>query len=96
MFGLFRTFRKPAKTASTAKERLQILVAHDRATKASADLVPVLRRDILEVVRRHLSVSPDHVDVRMGQGEGCQTLEINIEVPEDAPVTATCPTPIHA
>lgn len=80
MFGLSLLSRRK-NTASTARERLQILVAHDRASKATADLMPVLQKEILAVVRKHLSVEQDNVDVRMDRGEGGSMLEINIELP---------------
>lgn len=70
------------KTADTAKERLQILVAHDRASAASADLVPTLRKEIIEVVRKHLQIERDKVDVRLDRDGDCSSLEINIELPE--------------
>lgn len=81
LFNLSFLSRQKKDTASTAKERLQILVAHDRASKASADLMPVLQREILEVVRRHLSVEKEKVDVRMDRGQDSAMLEINIELP---------------
>lgn len=77
----FSFFSRSNSSAATAKERLQILVAHDRADKASSDLVPILQREILEVVRRHMSVEKDKVDVRMDRGETGSMLEINIEIP---------------
>lgn len=77
-----------SKTADTAKERLQILVAHDRASAASADLVPVLKKEILEVVRKHLSIERDKVDVRLDREGECSSLEINIELPEQLRMAA--------
>ncbi|MFG6084312.1 cell division topological specificity factor MinE, partial [Paracoccus litorisediminis] len=51
MFGISFRPRKP-NPAQTAKERLQILLAHERAGGTSPDFLPLLQRDILEVVRR--------------------------------------------
>lgn len=87
---LFSLIRRPKKTgsASMAKERLQILLAHERADKAAADLVPVLQREILEVVRRHLSLpdgASDAVEVKLDRGDDMTSLEINIELPGDMP-----------
>lgn len=85
MFGFFR--QKPARSdsAAAAKERLQILLAHDRSDRARSDLLPLLQRDILEVVRRHMSVDGDAVEIKLERGEDMSSLEINIEVPDTPP-----------
>jgi cell division topological specificity factor len=76
------TFRpKKANTAAAAKERLQILLAHERADAATHDMIPVLQREILEVIRKHMKIESDAVDVRMERGEERSSLEINIELP---------------
>lgn len=84
---LFRQ-RKPA-SAQTAKERLQILLAHERAVGGSSpDFLPLLQRDILEVVRRHLEIDSDAVDVKLERSDDLSSLEINIELPGSKPRTA--------
>lgn len=77
----FSFWQRKAGSAQTAKERLQILLAHERSAGAGPDVLPALQRDILEVVRRHLSVENDAVDVRMQRGKDYSSLEINIELP---------------
>ncbi len=69
------------KSAETAKERLQILLAHERADGGSPDYLPMLQKEILEVVQRHLSVSQDHVEVKIDRDKDISALEINIEIP---------------
>ena len=85
MFGFsFRNRnRKPARdnSAQTAKERLQILLAHERSDTARADFLPRLQRDIMEVVRRHMDIASDDVDIKLERGEDVSSLEINIELP---------------
>lgn len=81
MFGF--SFR-PKKTgsANTAKERLQILLAHERAGgSTSPDYLPLLQRDILEVVRRHMEIDGDAVEIKLERGDDLSSLEINIELP---------------
>ncbi len=69
-------------SAPVARERLQILLAHERAITGSTNLLAVLREEILAVVARHISVPSDKVQVTMGNGgEGVATLEIDIEIP---------------
>jgi septum site-determining protein MinD len=83
------TFRpKKANTAAAAKERLQILLAHERADAAAHDMIPVLQREILEVIRKHMKIESDAVDVRMERGEERSSLEINIELPPVQAISA--------
>jgi cell division topological specificity factor len=68
-------------TAPVARERLQILLAHERAALGQPDLVTVLREEILAVIARHLTVVSDQVQVKMNRGDKVSTLEIDIEIP---------------
>ena len=72
---------KAGQTAQTAKERLQILLAHERGDAASPDVLPQLQREILDVIRRHLRIDTDAVDIRMERGDERSSLEINIDLP---------------
>ncbi|WP_347265904.1 cell division topological specificity factor MinE [Paracoccus sp. (in: a-proteobacteria)] len=81
MFG-FNLRPKKSSTAQTAKERLQILLAHERAGGgASPDFLPLLQRDILEVVRRHMEIDGNAVEIKLERGNDLSSLEINIELP---------------
>jgi cell division topological specificity factor len=77
IFQFFR--RKP--TANVARERLQILLAHERTAFGKSDLVARLQEEILQVIRRHMDVDPDKVQVKLDRGDHVSTLEIDIEVP---------------
>jgi cell division topological specificity factor len=69
-------------TAPTARERLQILLAHERvATHGQSDLVARLREEILEVIARHVPIDRDKVEVTMERRDGVSTLEVDIEIP---------------
>ena len=76
-------FRRPrqASSADTAKERLQILLSHERTDRSSPEYLPMLQRDILEVIERYMRVGGDSVDIKLERGEELSTLEINIELP---------------
>ncbi len=76
---------KKASTAQTAKERLQILLAHERVDASTQDVLPLLQRDILEVIRRHMRIDGDAVDIRMERDDDRSSLEINIELPGSRP-----------
>ncbi len=69
-------------SAPVARERLQILLAHERGiVGGQPDLVAVLREEILAVVARHVPVERDSVQIRMDRGDAISTLEIEVEVP---------------
>ncbi|MTH77160.1 cell division topological specificity factor MinE [Paracoccus aestuariivivens] len=87
MFGFSLRPRKPSP-AATAKERLQILLAHERAGGASPEFLPLLQRDILEVVRRHMEIDGEQVEVKIERGDELSSLEINIELPGASKIKA--------
>jgi cell division topological specificity factor len=68
-------------TAPIARERLQILLAHERGLRGQPDLLMQLREEILAVVSRHVVLDPDKVIVRMERGKNVSTLEVDIELP---------------
>lgn len=72
---------RDAGTAATAKDRLQILLSHERGDRASPDYLPMLQRDILEVIERYMKVGGDSVDIKLERSDDLSTLEINIELP---------------
>lgn len=80
LFGLFRRSSVPS-SAQTAKDRLQILLAHERQDRSRPDYLPLLHKDILEVIRRYIPVSSEKVDVKLRRGDQISTLEIEIELP---------------
>ena len=74
---------KPNNTAATAKERLQIIVAHERADRNKPDYLPQLKRDILEVVAKYVTVSDDQVTVEFEQDGKLKILELNVTLNSD-------------
>ena len=82
MMNLLRRFSgRPVATAPVARERLQILLAHERGLRGQPDLLGLLRAEILAAVSRHITLDPDKVIVRMDRGPNVSTLEVDIEVP---------------
>ena len=82
MFRLFSSSRPEPATAPIARERLQILLAHERSLRAEQpDLLLLLREEILAVVSRHVALDPDKVIVRMERGKDISTLEVDVELP---------------
>ena len=64
-----------------ARERLQILLAHERLAVGQADLVSILRQEILATIARHVEFDPEKVKVQLGGAGSMSTLEIDIELP---------------
>ena len=80
LFGLFQR----RGSAPVARERLQILLAHERSSHGQSDLLGKLRDEILAVVAKHINVDHDQVRVKMERGDKVSTLDIDIEVPHAA------------
>jgi cell division topological specificity factor len=82
MFRIFSSRPAPAPaSAPIARERLQILLAHERGLRGQPDLLMLLREEILSVVSRHVALDPEKVMVRMERGRNVSTLEVDIELP---------------
>jgi cell division topological specificity factor len=70
------------RSAPVARERLQILLAHERALTGRTDLAAILQEEILAVIAKHIAIDRDKVNVKLDRGKQCSTLEIDIEMPE--------------
>jgi cell division topological specificity factor len=77
----FRSTRRKG-SASIAKERLQILVAHDRTERSRPSYLPKLQREILELIRKYVDVDTSAVSVKYEQEEAHEVLELNIVLPD--------------
>lgn len=78
---LFKLFKKETTSAPVARDRLQILLAHERTIAGGSDLVAILREEILAVIKKHVSVEHEKVQVKMDRGEAVSTLAVDIEIP---------------
>jgi cell division topological specificity factor len=76
MFG-FR--EKPS--AEAARERLQVLLSHERANAAQPDYLPQMHRDIVDVIRRYVEVEDQKIEVQVEHAGNMSVLEVNIELP---------------
>lgn len=73
---------KKTNTASVAKERLQIIVAHERGQRDMPDYLPQLQKELLDVIRKYVQISDDMVQVDVDRNERCSVLELNVTLPE--------------
>ena len=86
--GLLALFRRTSSTASVAKERLRIIVAQERTTRGGPDYLPLLRRELLEVIRKYVSVDVDAVKVDVVKDGEHDVLDISVALPEGRAATA--------
>jgi cell division topological specificity factor len=77
------SFLKPRATAPVARERLQILLAHERVSLGPRDLVTILRDELLATIARHIEFDPEKLSVKMDRAGSVSTLEIDVEIPFD-------------
>ena len=76
-------FLKPKKnTASVAKNRLQIIIAQERSNDGAPDYLPLMRREILEVIRKYVSVEADAVKVDLIKDGEHDVLDISVSLPD--------------
>jgi cell division topological specificity factor len=78
---LFKSFFRKQTSAPVARERLQILLAHERNALNQPELISILREEILAVLSRHVQLDPDKVQIKMDRGGNVSTLEVEIEIP---------------
>ncbi len=70
--------------APVARDRLQVLLAHERSVIGKSDLLATLQEEILAVIAKHITVDRDAVQIKLDRGASFSTLEIDVEVPLDA------------
>lgn len=80
---LFKYFRSRRKTADVAKERLSILIARDRIQQKEPSFLPMLQKELLEVIRKYVNIDSKDVSVAMDRDDDCEVLEINVVLPEN-------------
>lgn len=73
------------KSASVAKERLQIILARERiggAGGAQPDYLPALQRELMAVISKYVSINPEDIKVQLERQDNLEVLEVKIELPE--------------
>jgi cell division topological specificity factor len=81
----FRGKRDETSSASVAKDRLQIILAHERSSRDGEDFLPRLQQELLAVVARYVQVDANKVQVNLERGDGMSTLAIGVELPAKPP-----------
>ncbi|MDW2982113.1 MAG: cell division topological specificity factor MinE [Rhodanobacter sp.] len=77
--------RKPEATASVARERLRIIVAQERSTRGAPDYLPMMRNELLEVIKKYVQVDIDAININVERDSGQEILELSVTLPESKP-----------
>lgn len=77
---IFNLFRR-TNTGSVARERLQILLTHERRSGASPELVALIHREVIAAIAKHVDIDPDKVEIEIQHRDKVSFLEINLEIP---------------
>lgn len=70
------------RSASVAKERLQIIVAHERGKSDQPEYMMKLQQEIVAVIRKYVDIDDDQVSIDVDQADSCSVLELNVTLPE--------------
>lgn len=74
-------FHRPPKSAKIAKERLQIIIAHERGSRDKPDYLSMLQKELIEVVAKYVKINKEDVKVDLERKDGCSILELNVTLP---------------
>ena len=77
--------RKPEATATVARERLRIIVAQERSTRGAPDYLPMMRNELLEVIKKYVHVDLDAININFERDSGHEILELSVTLPEGKP-----------
>ena len=85
------------KTASVAKERLQIILAHERSGRShEPDYLPALQRDLIAVIAKYIHIDPGDIKLHLERQDDLDVLEVKIELPEAKRSSARPAAAVHA
>ncbi|MBF0804658.1 MULTISPECIES: cell division topological specificity factor MinE [Neisseria] len=79
-------FGRKNKTAAVARDRLQIIIAQERAKEQAPDYLPTLQKELLEVLSKYVHVSLEDIRISQEKQNGLDVLELNITLPEQKKV----------
>ena len=83
LLDMFKSNKESNCSASVAKERLQILVTHERMNRTGGhDFLPAMQEDILKVVEKYMLVTKDNVSIRLDNDQQHSYLEVNVQLPD--------------
>ena len=80
---IFSYLKKRNSTASVAKERLQIIISHERSQRNAPDYLPQLQEEILAVIAKYIPITRDKVSVNLERTGDNAVLELNVTMPDE-------------
>ena len=78
--------RRPEPTASVARERLRIIVAQERSTRGAPDYLPLMRNELLEVIKKYVHVELEDININVERGADHEILELSVTLAGAEPV----------
>lgn len=69
-------------SAVVAKERLQIILAHERSGRGSPDYLPQLQQELIAVISKYVKINPEDIKVHLERQDAYEVLEVKIEMPQ--------------
>ena len=75
-------FPSKGKSASAAKERLQIIIARERGHRTGPDFLPALHRELIEVISKYTKVNADDIKLSLDRRGNLEVLEVNVVLPD--------------
>lgn len=78
---ILQYFQRPQKTAQLAKERLQIIIAHEKKENHKPDYLASLQKDLLDVIGKYVKINKEDVNIEVEHQAGCSILELNVMLP---------------
>ena len=81
LLNIFGKSKEP-NSANVAKERLKVIVAHERNARNAPDYLPALQNDILNVIRKYVAIDQEHLQVDVNDDGNCSILEVNVNLPK--------------
>jgi cell division topological specificity factor len=80
--GMFDFLKVKKNTASIAKDRLRIIIAQERHTRGGPDYLPMMQRELLEVIRKYVNIDVDAVKVDLVKEGEHDVLDISVALPD--------------
>ncbi len=71
------------KSATVAKERLQLIIAHERAGHAPLNYLPELQRELIAVISKYVKIAEQDIQVHLERQDHLEVLEVKIELPQE-------------
>lgn len=78
-------FNSKQKSAAAAKERLQIIIAHERNDRSGPDFLPALRQELIAVISKYTKVNADDIKISLDRQGNLEVLDVNVVLPDAMP-----------